>query len=652
MDGDNFRLPGDTKLWCANRSFFIDLKPFYIGKSEAIGTTDVYYPFVGQPNLMMHLRPALEGYARTIGRKQLQQCNWSINELFVFLTPRFPTGLADVSHLTENFIHEHALNWRSTGASVKTRENCSAIYNRIFHHLHSRYCETFPNLSKNGRPLRYPSIKFNTKFRPSRNVSLDLETYVRRYCLQVLRNIDNNPFHDVTPEFGVDVRNPSHVLFNYLQHTEKQFRGEVTGSWRRHRQNDPWTLSPLIMALNKADKRCNRRIGQLKCGGSIPQMQVALFPTASEIIASIILVTLDLGWIDTAKAFPIDGEWYTTFANDPARPASKEYVALTPQIRPKTNNELWSRASHTREGGSWWVLNRIVKRRERLRSICFARSEELTKKLDAMQTSDSDWDDVRLERDRWRHMERLAFIFVSGRGAGSSLSLANHQYKKFLRDIPDRAEFDIPSNLRNAFCNVTHSSLRHLVAERTLRSEGISAVQLLLGHLNLSTTMTYLKSRQLREELFAIYARVAGIAFDEIKQKATLNRAVIRERYIRNGAQLSAEERRALGGMTLHGARCKNPTSPPPEAGSQSETRCLSGSCIRCPLAVWNWHDELAIPMAVEEYTRLKTEATPDAPISDDVDRVAWEALFNEIPPDLQPRLKAELKRTTVQFKE
>jgi hypothetical protein len=370
-------------------------------------------------------------------------------------------------------------------------------------------------------------------------------------------------------------------------------------------------------------------------------MKEALFPTSEEIIASVILVTLDVGWVDMAKAFTFDGCWYTTFARDPHRPTSSEYVALTPRIRSKTSREIWSKAAHTETGGSWWALRRIQNRTHRLRALCKSQVGILSDQ----SASDPENDFTRLEFERWQDLACLAFIYYGLRGPNSAIGLSGSAWSDFLRNIPKLADFDIRQEHEPLFDTITHYDLRHIVAHRTLKESGFFATQQLLGHAYGTTTMGYLASHQLKEELFAAYARVTGIAFEEIEGKAVLNRAIIQKRFILNGAELTVQERQELGAVTLQGARCKDPTSPPPEAGSQTTTRCIDGSCIRCPLAVWNWHDDLAIQLAVDEFARLDNETSPSTGIVEETDMAAWVALFNEIPNDLQPRLKTELKR-------
>jgi hypothetical protein len=641
----------DMKLWCANRDFHIDLKPYFLGKVNPAGTKDVYYPFVGQPVLMSHLRPALSGYANTISKSSLQGLQIFLNSFFLSLTQQFPNADASIADINANLVNEQSLMLLKYGATLKTRQNFHSVGNQILIQLHSRYALKFPNLSKSGQPLRYPSIKSGSGIGKSRVIFPDLEIYIKKYCLQVLKNVDDNPFRNVDPIYGTDVMDPSNVMYDYQKHLEAKLCGEIAGTWLHQAANKfPWNSTPNLARMTKAAHQLDRQLGELWCGGWTKQMRDALFPTPDEIIASVLLVTLELGWVDTAKAFRFDGKWYTTFAKNPNMPKGTEYVALTNQLRPKTGEAVWTKASSTREGGSWWVLKRIEKRRELLAALCSNRAAETTMKLDELPTTSADWDKVRLERDRWQDLEHLAFIFLGRGRPTSAVNLPAHIYTKFIAKIPAHANFPIPEELTPTLGRMTHYDLRHLSAERTFRSSGFHATQEMLGHKNSKTTITYLESHQIKAELFAIYAKVAGIAFNEIEQKAVLNRAIIRKRYIQNGADLSTDERRSLGAQTLHGARCKNPKAPPPEAGSESSIKCLDGSCIRCPLAVWNWHDVQAIPLAVSEYARLVSDHTPNAPISVDLDCTAWEALFSQIPPELQSSLNSELASKGIKY--
>lgn len=640
------KLSREPMIWCADNSHSIDLTIFYSGKSTPVTRNDRHYPFIGQPNLMASLTPALEAYAYKIGKAQLTFLKTYLSSLFVLLTEKYPGGNARLDDISENLLHAHAVRLRTLGLSPSARSSLHSIGNKIVAHSHARYHDIYPNLSNHGKPIRYPRVPKGTSARTLKDTPIDLEPYVKRYCLQILRDIDRNPFRNVTPSYGTDLMNPAHVMYDYMRHIEKKLRGNSGTPWQHQKKiSFPWKRAPAITKMTKEAEQLGRTLGELWCGNWVRQMREALYPTPNEIIASVLLVTLEVGWVDTAKAFRLDSTWYTTIAKDPQNPTSREYVTLTPQIRPKLRREVYTKASSPRKGGSWWAIKRLETRSKRLREFCQTRDDELSKALKLTPTSENAWEKIRLEREHWRELKDLAFIYVYDDGAGSALSLKGQLYSHFLQTLPDRADFQIPPDIQTAMRKATHYDFRHISAERTLRRDGLLATQRSLDHKHLTTTLNYLRSRQLKHDLFDIYARVSGIAYDEIERRAVLNKGIIRKRYIRNGANLTTEERRALGGLTLHGARCKDPLKPPKEVDSSQRDLCIEGSCIRCPLAVWNWYDRYAISLAVTEYLRTKTAATLETSPLDEADCIAWEALFSEVPEDLQEKLHAELKR-------
>lgn len=599
---------------------------------------------------MKHALPALESYAGSISKSHLMAFKTYLNALFFFITQRYSKAIC-LTDLDQKFVHDHANFLSQSGSTYNSRLGFHSCGNQFFKSLYNRYCTDYKNLSNNSKALRYPALRAGNAQPLVRDVPVELETHIREYCLQVLQRIDSNPFRNIVPEKGIDVFDASHVLHDLMMFQKCIFSGTATGSYATQpAKSYPWRTQPTTNGTTRLHKTLGRKAGEFWCGGMLKDMTEALFPTPEEIVASVLLVTLDIGWIDTAKAFTFGGHWYTTFAKNPLEPTTKEYVALTPQIRPKTSREVWSKASHTRVGGSWWVLKRIQRRSDRLRHIFRELAEVSKSELDGVDRTDRDWDNFRIKHKRWCELTSQAFIFRSMSGAGSATSLDGDEYTRFLRRIPERSTSDIPVALRSKFTKITHYDLRHLVAERTFRDTGLLATQQVLGHASSRTTLSYLRSRKMKDELFEVFARITGIAFDEISNRIILNRAVIQQRFVRNGAQLTVDERRALGAMTIAGARCKDPANPPNGVGSISEDRCIGGSCVRCPLAVWNWHDTFAIPLAVAEYAKLKKSQIPTVGLAEELEISAWEILLQTIPDKLESRLNAELLNAGLQI--
>ena len=551
-----------------------------------------------------------------------------------------------MAEIEEELLAEHAAWIKKTGVSKSYRAQLHSTGNRLLEHLHARSGQDNANLTYKGRALKYPTIKQGSSLGYSKFVPLDLEPYVKRYCLQVLERIDQNYFIGVTPEDGCDRENPAHVISDFLNFSTRWINGEVSGAWINQEASlFPWKTSSLANKSKRAIE-LGRKNRELWCGGTSSQLTEALFPTPQEVIATVVLITLDIGWVDAAKSFSFEGNWFTSFAKDPDNPKGGEYVALTPQTRPKTGRLLHSRAVNPRKGGAWWALNRMQHRSARLRGICENRTALLSEQLKRTNAADPDWDELRLDHDFWADLSRLSCIYVSKKGktvAGSATSLDSRIWTAFFRQIPKNANFSIPNQLQPQFANLTHYDFRHVVAHRTLKNSGFLAAQTILGHVNSSSTLSYLNSHQLKNELFETYAKVTGLAWSEIDDGFVINPGIVQRRFRRDGKILSISERRALGGITLHGARCHGSGAPPPEAGSENTKKCVGGSCVRCPAAVWNWHDDLAIPLAVEEFSRLQADRSTDSGYAEELEHAAWQALFRTIPEELRPTLKSEL---------
>jgi len=643
-DSTDSLFPSEMKVWCANRQASLNLSVYYYGKHQPLGSRDVHYPFSGQPSLMAGLRPAIEAYANTISPATLSSLGTYFNALLTFLHLESYTEIG-VENITTELIATHAMWLKKSGISKGYRAQHHSIGNRLLDHLHARSGQENANLIYKGEALKYPTIKQGSSLGLSKFVPLDLEPYVKSYCLQVINEIDKNPFNCVAPEIGYDREDPAHVLYDYLNFSRRWLNGEVKGTWAGQKVSlFPWKTTA-IAGESKRAIELGRSSKELWCGGYPSQLTKALFPTPQEVIASVVLITLDVGWVDAAKSFSFEGNCFTTFAKDPDNPKGSEYVALTPQTRPKTRGLLHSRAVNPRKGGAWWALKRMQNRSVKLRAICEQRAALLSEQLKEFDAADPAWDDLRLKQEFWADLARLSFIYISKTGktvAGSSASLDSRIWTDFFRHIPENARFEIPDQLKPQFANITHYDFRHVVAHRTLKNAGFLAVKSTLGHVNSSSTLTYLTSHHLKKELFETYAEITGLAWSEVDDGFVINSNILQERLRRDGALLSENERQALGGITLHGARCHGSVAPPPEAGSENTEKCIGGSCVRCPAAVWNWHDDLAIPLAVEEYARLKEERSTVNGYAEELEVAAWQALLRTIPEELRPRVEHE----------
>ena len=174
-------------------------------------------------------------------------------------------------------------------------------------HLHELF-----GLIYKGQALKYPTIKQGSSLGFSKFVPLDLEPYVKRYCLQVLDEIDRNPFISIAPKNGRDRENPAHVLHDYFNFSKRWINGEVRGTWTGQEVSlFPWKTS-VSAGKTKRAIELGRKERELWCGGYTSQLTEALFPTPQEVIASVILITLDVGWVDAAKSFSFNGNWFVS----------------------------------------------------------------------------------------------------------------------------------------------------------------------------------------------------------------------------------------------------------------------------------------------------------------------------------------------------
>ena len=430
------------------------------------------------------------------------------------------------------------------------------------------------------------------------------------------------------------------MLYDYLQFETRQILSDGKGGWARQNVKAfPWKARPQFY-----NEETKKEEGRLVCGGYPNDMQVALFPSGKECIATLFLITIDTGFTDAAKQIGTDP--FFSEATNEDRPKSGDVLQLVGGVagnRPKTGRPLLSRHINTKKGGAYWALTRYLKRSERLRDI-------MVQKLEILQSAFEEEKHV-LPKDACAKREaeinsfktslQHALIYVSawGRKPQSAQNIGGKDINKLMLKILPDDQF-------------TYYDLRHGFAAKILdESNSIFDVSEALGHANIMTTLDYLRSKSIRAKAFETVSRITGIVYDEIRKKWNLNIDVINQRYAKGGADLTEDERSQYR-MTVVGSRCLDPQNPPDyiEEGLGKIHKgfgCQSRLCILCHNSIWNVNEKGFITLASHEIFQLER----DVKIQKDEEKSyflrhqleAWRTLL-DVADEVDPNIRKEIE--------
>ena len=625
-----------------DKSATLDLRPMFEGKSEAVTRSDKDYLYEGQPRLMEEIFPAIK--ARCAALQNNHRTQAYLNNFLTFLTQE-RKGQITLKDVTQELLAEH-YEWNNQRGSLNAYF-CSPA-NNLWEAVHAQYQDyadsPYPNLISFGKAIKYP--KFETTaaaatLDAANPIQPEHMAGVKQYCVEILDEIDTqNPFIGIVPEYGEDNANKAHVLYDYLQFETRLSLSGGKGSWSiQPAKSFPWKSIP-----HPYNPETKKNEGTLACGGYPSEMQTALFPSLEECIATLFLTTIDTGFTDAAKQ--IGTNPFFSEATHEDRPKSGDVLQLIGGIagaRPKTGRPLMSRHINTKKGGAYWALTRYLKRAERLREI-------MVQKLDAMQVA---FEEEKHALSQDKKSQRVSEINTLKTQIQHALIYVTAQSRK-PRSAQSIGGKLVSQHMRAALPDdgFTYYDLRHGFAQNILNdSNNIFEVSEALGHANIMTTLDYLRSHSIRSESFEKVARITGIVYDEIRNKWNVNIDVISQRYSRDGADLSEEERSQYR-PTLVGSRCRDPQNPPDYVADglgniHKGFGCQSRLCILCHNSIWNVKEKGFAGLASVEIFRLERDVKNQ---KDDEKRYflkhqleAWRALL-DVADGIDPNIRKEIE--------
>lgn len=582
-------------LWNEGYTDKVDLNALINGVPEKRNHSDVYAPFEGQPRFINEIRSALK---RVVWEKtSTSAINTYLNSLLGFLTDTSRQNFT-LDQLSSELLAEHR-NYleRKYKLSSGTISVLQVVGNNLCKELNAEHSSQYPNLSmRNNAAISYPSVKVSRN-KGTKEISTFAFEYIYDYCKAYLNNIDTNPYANYEFVEGNDPRNLSHQLyavndiiqktllgekFKTIESLNKRFWFDEYGFERRPFNQDGTFLTSDLASTNVIEY---------------------LYPSVSEAAATALMISHETAWIDTALNFNISDDWYHTDADDPKNPRASDGVTMYAQ-RPKTHTSKEEpKAAHSsgRHGSAFSVIKRIIARTERLRN-------HVERELKSNTLS-------KPERVTLEAALRNPVIYLAKKPWGVRTPVS-HDILQFLDAIKKYATQDprlTQEQIDEIQAFTWKDSKDALVLSKYEQNGDIFEAQRLAGHKSVTTTFEYLKDRKFKSEMFATFANVSGIIYDEVSNGHTIDKNIIRARVLKND-DLTDDERAELSGMTASGARCKDIENPPSEIGNLGKGACLQQSCVLCPNAVFIPQEKRALKVFALRFAEVTFKANNLAP--------------------------------------
>ena len=582
-------------FWNEGYNAKVDLNPLINGVPEKRNHRDFYAPFDGQPRFINEIRSALK---RVVWKNtSTQQINTYLKSLLRFLTDTNRQNFT-LDQMSSELLAEHR-NYleRKYKLSSGNMGMLQTVGNNLCKELHAEHSSQYLNLStRNNAAISYPSVKAS-KNNVTKEISTFAFEYIYDYCKAYLNNIDTNPYANHEIADGNDPTNLSHQLYALNDIIQKTLLGKKF---------------KIIEKLNKRfwfdeygfERRPLKQDGTFLTSDLAPTNVIEyLYPSVTEAAATALMISHETAWIDTALNFNISDDWYHTDADDPQNPRASDGVTLYAQ-RPKTHTKKEEpKAAHSsgRHASAFSVINRMVARTERLRN-------HVEQELKSNTLS-------KPERAKLETALRNPIIYLGKKPWGIRTPVAN-DIKEFLNAIKKYAAQDLrlTEEQIDEIQNFTWKDSKDAkVLSKYEQNGDIFEAQRLAGHKSVTTTFEYLKDRKFKSEMFATFANVSGIIYDEVSNGHTIDKNIIRARVLKKD-DLTDDERAKLSGMTASGARCRDIENPPTEIGNLGKGACLQQSCVLCPNAVFIPQEKRALKVFALRFAEVTFKANNLAP--------------------------------------
>lgn len=465
------------------------------------------------------------------------------------------------------------------GSAVDRRKSYTAIHTLL---SHARPSDT--------PPLHWPSFDIAPRRDPHIDVDPRAVKALYNACKRVLEEAGRRQvLGDKWLIEGVDPRS--------LTAETPRIPGR-RGSVRDERWHDHANLAFLmreymrdrILGTQVVDKATNQKLlrhlsskGMSYAGVRYEELSTAFAPSALEVTAGILIVSMETGWIDTALAIDLTTNWYALRrGNDSDKLAKTDSVAIF-ATRPKTSKP------HIAVGlaGPRFRSFQIIKFMEARSALLRECLREIRRGL-ASNPAESAQEIADID-----HLLKSPWLFFNTKGTGrAAVGIFNSSsIEKDLAKIREQAISSLSAADRSdddlvaAIARLRWSDLRDAFAAHIYKASGgnIFLVKRALDHNHISVTRHYVRQRHQIAERFEAYRRVIQTALTEVKEGRSIDPTIL---FLASNYDDFGETDRAK--LTEYrnrmGMGCRNPKSPEPHLARDHPTGayCAVQRCILC----------------------------------------------------------------------
>ncbi|WP_282027257.1 hypothetical protein [Ruegeria faecimaris] len=439
--------------------------------------------------------------------------------------------------------------------------------------------------------LQWPTIEHGRTIKIQEDVNPEAVRAIYNACKRILEQADQSHRRGLAwLSNGVDPR----IQSGPRQIWEKGSRGSVKNqTWYSHANLAVLMREYVREKVLKSDKFSSQDLTKMRnhlsrgntwAGVTYTDLQHAIAPSNLEVAASILIVSMETGWIDTVDAVDLSTDWFEVRQADNGSEARKTDSVILKAIRPKTGKPHISVGLAGPRFRSFRIIRMLEKRSEYLRTLLREKRKVIEKEPDGLEKAAALAEiDYRL-RSPWIYLNSRQ----SGVKAVSRVRLAQLMNEQ-LPIIRKRA-LELPSVRKNANEKVAQSirtlnwsDLRDAFAAHIYAASGgnVFLVKRALNHNDVRVTRSYLRQRRLIREHFDDFRKVISAALEEVSQGRALDPTIL---FLRsNYADFTNEDRERLRlYRTRLGMGCTDPNNPDPVISSRSGALCETQRCILC----------------------------------------------------------------------
>lgn len=317
-------------------------------------------------------------------------------------------------------------------------------------------------------------------------------------------------------------------------------------------------------------------------GITFPELTEALAPSFQEVIASVLVLSMETGWIDTVRGIDLTDEWFNVRSGSDQNNKTASVVLFA--RRPKTSRRVTAIGQAGSRFRSFKVIKSLERRSAFLRSCLIERRNRLAHSTAPDAVKEVYEIDLKL-KSPW------LFFNSKGRGAKAVGIFVGQQMVRGLNSIKKDTLSSLSTlklsdeTLLSGIETLKWSDLRDAFAAHIFSKSGgnMFVVKRALDHNDVSVTRHYLRQRRMIKDRFDTFRKMVEFGLEEIAAGRSLDPTLI---FLSNHiSDFGSEHRGRLSSFrTRQGLGCKDPTDPSPFLAPRHEpgSLCAVQRCVLC----------------------------------------------------------------------